>query len=472
MASRRTPTNPLWLIILAEIAVLLSAFVLNEINEVVELKGLTLAIVAAFVVILNISLFFYQRHRASQTEQHVPRDDIYSDGCGDEPLDLERERLFISTAVGTYFASLLESPVGYISIPDQIQCQIPNNLKALSPFQSVIHRLNERRGIDVVVIAADAGMGKSTLAAKIIRCLYSRRYYDRILGDSAKSEVVEFSTAETRSEKPGFVDPATFYQRLAEQLGITEDLAVEFGSAKFIRDSIAGMGRTLVVIDNLEDIEEGSQLLKAIKEIVGADIKAIITTRKMFDVGLGAGTLVVNLNPITQPQAVIQFALWHIDNFAETNPGLEGLRSSINRTNAKLLVQKSGGVPLVMQLLLSDVVDKTWAYLEQIPHIEVSHEMLEYLYRRRWQELHQAAEAGALALDILRFIANRQERRQRTYLPDLVERFGQTSAIGKSIELLRQHFLLVARPATGEFVIYPVLVQFIHREEGTPTSPR
>jgi hypothetical protein len=57
-------------------------------------------------------------------------------------------------------------------------------------------------------------MGKSTLAAKIVRCLYEEHVIDKILGDSAKMQRVEPITGKVIPLEPGYYDLATFYNKL------------------------------------------------------------------------------------------------------------------------------------------------------------------------------------------------------------------------------------------------------------------
>ena len=63
--------------------------------------------------------------------------ELYSDDCGDAPINLAQQRLLVSTSFGSYFAGLLERPNLYIDLESQIDCPAPKRQDGLPPLQRI-----------------------------------------------------------------------------------------------------------------------------------------------------------------------------------------------------------------------------------------------------------------------------------------------------------------------------------------------
>src|SRR6266700_736121 len=142
------------------------------------------------------------RRAASQPPTDLPA------GCGDAPLDLKRQRLFFSDALGVYFSGLLEAPDFYVDIPGQLSCPMA---AGADPLAWLHQTLIAGGGHRIVVLAAAGGTGKTTLAARITRCLYQAGAIDMIVGDSAKRTIVDAATGRLRPVEAGFADPGSLY---------------------------------------------------------------------------------------------------------------------------------------------------------------------------------------------------------------------------------------------------------------------
>jgi hypothetical protein len=94
--------------------------------------------------------------------------------CGDQRMDLRDNRLLISSAFGSYFTGLLERDNSYVNLKGQVIIESSGFGNIQEPFQKIYWALEHSRGPQVVILAGQGGMGKSTLAAKIIRCLYAQ----------------------------------------------------------------------------------------------------------------------------------------------------------------------------------------------------------------------------------------------------------------------------------------------------------
>lgn len=148
-----------------------------------------------------------------------------------------------------------------------------------------------------MLIGGEGGMGKSTLSAKIIRCLYQEQAVDLILGDSAKSEHVNPATGEIVKYQPGYYDLMSFYSRLCNQLGLPN--LPRRQAIEAVKDRLIGR-KAIIVVDNRETVEKGDEVQDSIKKITSRDVRAIVTTRKVTGVKVLSDDLfVVQLRPLT-----------------------------------------------------------------------------------------------------------------------------------------------------------------------------
>ncbi len=404
--------------------------------------------------------------------------------CGDKGLDLAEQRLLVSAAFGTYFAGLLERDHGYIHLKGQIEVQSRPEQAGLDPLQRLYWAMQYPKGPRLIVIAAAGGMGKSTLAAKLIRCLFEEEAADMILGDSAKNQQVDPVSGAVNPLEPGYYDPASFYQQLQAQLGLpgkAESLNPRL-VLRNIRDRLEGR-RAVIFVDNLETVERGTALLKAVQQLATRDTRVIVTTRTVSGLSQPASDiLLVRLNPLTQIDYARDFLKWHIQTHAVEHPTLSQLESDIDdEQRVQSLIDRTGGIPLLMQLVLSDVARFSWQYLEQLPHL-FGLDLLNFLYRERWEELGTLGRPGQQAQQLLRFVAVEQYkgkaitferiRRWTTESGRAVESGGMPSP-QPALMLLQERFLLVNHDLQqGNFAIFPSLAEFLsHQDTGSKDGP-
>jgi len=390
---------------------------------------------------------------------------VYPVTCGDEGLDLKRYRLFFSVTFGNYFASLLESSNTYLEMPGQIHCPAAGDS---NPLEWIYGTLNDPQGFRIIAIAAGGGMGKTTLAAKIVRCLYQQNAVDLILGDSAKRVEIDPATGLPRTLQPGFKDLDSFYQRLAEQTGLT-DYPAQTRWRTIIPDLQARLAgqRALIVLDNLDTVEQGSQLLKSIQELTTRDVRVLLTTREANVTD--SRTVVVNLNPIARDNISLarSFIVWHITRYQAQNPRLADLRDSLDdkKLIGQLLV-KTGGVPLIIQVVLSKIAIEKWSYLNRLPDL-LPKELLDFLYKERWDELSARGNSGQLAQDLLWYLATIQYEGRKITSEALREQArlrGKDAYFSDALRMLNENFLLIDREPQsehGNFTIFPSLREFV-----------
>lgn len=323
---------------------------------------------------------------------------LYPPTCGDKGIDLGQQRLLVSTAFGTYFAGLLEREHGYVALKGQIECPATRGQEALEPVERIFWALQYARGPRLIIIGAEGGMGKSTLAAKIVRCLFEEQEIDMILGDSAKTQHVDPTTGKIIPLEPGYYDLATFYEKICGQLGLPPSSTKQAIVA--IRDRLEGR-RVMIVVDNLETVARGDELLRSLHAITTRDIRAIVTTREVKGLrDLTTDNLIVHLEPLSDLAVMREFLVWHIRQHQDEYPGLRTLEQDLDDgKRIQRLVERTGGIPLLIQLVFSDIARFSWDYLKKLPHVYGS-ELLAFLYQARWDELGTLGKEGLTAKDL------------------------------------------------------------------------
>jgi hypothetical protein len=392
---------------------------------------------------------------------------LHSTDCGNKPVNLARQRLLVSSAFGSYFTGLLEQENLYLDLGAQIDCPAPKNQAGLQPLHRIFWLLEYAGGPRTVIIGGEGGMGKSTLAAKIIRCLYQEQAVDLILGDSAKNEYVDPETKAILPIHSKEYDPASFYQRICEQLGLPAISGSKAIGA--IRDRLLGR-RAIIVVDNLETISKGNEIVETLEAITSRDVRAIVTTRQVSGLKpLDANRFVVQLRPLTETGVARQFLLWHISRYQSQHYALRNLTSDlIQEIKIEWLIGKTGGIPLLMQLVLSDVAMFSWSYVQSLPSL-FGKDLLDFLYRTRWDDLGKLGSEGTTARKILKWIVEEQYRGQKITsrrLSDRAKELGDEIYLSAALVLLYERFLVLNREAeNGDFSIYPSLSDFVSQQQ-------
>lgn len=391
--------------------------------------------------------------------------ELYSAECGETPINLGQQRLLVSVSFGSYFAGLLEKPRIYLDLESQIDCPVPRGQEGLPPLQQIFWLLAYAKGPRTMIISGEGGMGKSTLSAKMIRCLYQEQAIDMILGDSARSEHVHPATGEILRYQPGYYDPQSFYQRVCNQLGLPG--LDKRQAINAIKDRLVGR-KAIIVVDNLETVEKGNEILDALRAITSRDVRAIVTTRKTTGIKALANDLfVVQLRPLINPQVASKFLLWHIEEYQYQHPTLQELRKDVER-HVGWLIDRTGGIPLLMQLVLSDAARYSWDYVQTLPHL-FGKALLDFLYRTRWDELGSQGQEGEVARLLLKWMAREQYHTQSITSKEIYD-WARNNHIEKylstALSILFEMFLIINRdPVKGNFTIYPSLREFLTNQQ-------
>jgi hypothetical protein len=406
----------------------------------------------------------YQKQELPAPVQVFPVD------CGDKGISLSQQKLLISTTFGPYFADLLQRDHAYVDIPSQIDAPSLPGQQDLAPLQRIFAAFQYPRGQRVILIAADGGMGKSTLAARIVRCLYQEQAVDMILGDSAKKKAANVLTGLVADLEPGLYNVNTLVTRLCSQLGIPSKpgKAGRTQAQRDIRDRLAGR-RAVIVVDNLESIPKPEAVVDFLCALASRDVRIMLTTRS--ESGLtarGIDIQTVHLKPVRVESEISKFLAWHIATYTPAHPDLAKLTEDLeNHKRMRLLADHTGGVPLMMQLLASDVARSSWQRVEQLPNL-FGRQLLEFLYEERWNELSSHGVDGQAAMTLLAWVAREQIRQQTITLDSLVDWASLRSIanLDSALRLLFERFLIVNNDTRkGRFVLFPSLVEFMQAKD-------
>ena len=449
------------LALLALVAAILALIVDRTFAALATAIGALIALIASFV-----------GEQSGQTEsaEHGQRPALYPANCGDRGLDLGQRRLQMSLAFGTYFTGLLERDNSYVALKGQIALPPASGQEALEPVERIFWSLEHAGGPQVFIIAAEGGMGKSTLATKIVRCLVEQQAIDLILGDSAKTQQVNVVTGEITALTPAYYDTATFVERLCTQVSLPFNRNQDDPQRMLthIKDRLVGR-RAVIVLDNLETVTDGSDLYRAVSQLASRDWRVIITTRTVAGLqSLERNNRIAHLQPLTEPHDVQDFLSWHIRQYQTDYPELQRLEQDIPDTkHLQRLSQCTGGIPLLIQLVVSNVARQSWEYIEQLPHLFGS-ELLAYLYRERWAELNTLADDGELARQLLRLIVREQYQGKKVTLERMVQwaqERRRPDRLSSAIRLLNERFLVVNHdPNRGNFAVFPSLAEFLQKQ--------
>ncbi|NOX62894.1 MAG: helix-turn-helix domain-containing protein [Chloroflexi bacterium] len=386
--------------------------------------------------------------------------------CGHAPVRLQEQTLALSAAFGVYFVGLLERENSFVSLQNQLEMGDAHPASTIA-YVDVVQRLlsNETH---IIILASYGGMGKSTVAAQIIRCLFELGAADVILGDSAKSKIIDANLGEPKAIEPGYSDAIGFFYRLREQLGLPQQTRISPKQyTRDIRDRLYGR-RAIIFVDNLETVAARDQIVRFLSAVVSPNIRALVTTRRAFrETEYPGKTALVHLRPITDISDAAIFLRWHIDRYRHENPLLTRLSLSLDEAHLQRLIQVTGGMPLLMQIVASNVARLSWSYLDDLPKL-LGDALLNSLYEQAWRELQAEGRAGRAAQRVLQRIAHHTHSGHRITFDTMRGWFKadrRLELLPQSLTLLYERFLIVNNDLEqGDFAITPSLAEFVSRQ--------
>lgn len=456
------------IVILAVVAVAAAVvfWACGEENVVGRVASLIIAILFALAAVAEFAGLL-ERLAKGKLPQEASKSPPEIARCGERPFELGSQRLSISTAFGMYFVGLLERDQGYVHIDRQVDILESRGQSQVPSISAIYKQLASPSGARILVLASEGGMGKSTLAARIVRCLHEQGAMDVILGDSAKTQEVDATSGEVRQIEPGYYDATGFHRKLREQLGLPPEVPAMRQHVREIKARLLGR-RAIIVVDNLETVTAQDRLLESFKALASRDARIIVTTRQASGISGTSKLFLVHLKPLLEPSDVVCFLRWHIERYRHTHHRLSALETDLDKQrNIKKLIERTGGVPLLMQIVASDVARLSWSYLDRLPAL-YGRELLDHLYGQAWDQLGEMGDAGDFARDVLRWIADKQYTGRKVSSALMLQwasEVGKQHLLAGSLDLLYERFLVLNNDLkSGNFSVVPSLAEFLqHR---------
>lgn len=463
---RLSPTLILIIILAAIAAVAAIATTILETGLVLTVTSTILAVILALAAVAEI-VGLIDRVLGHSSTVSAPRASLTNNlqNCGDNPLDLGNQTLSVSAALGMYFVSLLERPNSYVRFQGQLS--LHPSADPLNTFDEIINQLLVPDGKHLLILASQGGMGKSTIAAQIIRCLHERKAIKAIYGDSAKAEYYDFSKSQFVNIDQPFTDPPTFLNLLRQQTGLppvsTQNLKLNI---RELRDHILDT-RAIILVDNLDTVDLRAELVSFLRQLISPELRVIVTTREVQALDVDNRNLMIaHLNPLTEVRIASDFLSWHVEKHLVQSPHLSRLLPDLH--NDKLvnkLIERTGGIPLIMQIVANEIAVFSWDRLDELPENLFGHELLAYLYDSAWHDLDRQGNSGQLAKQILRFVARYSYEGTRITSATLIDQFTDSSYEGDLQDALRhlyERFLIINNDMKkGDFSITPSLAGYV-----------
>ena len=273
-------------------------------------------------------------------------------------------------ARGNCFSNAPDEIAGYVK-RKELESELKNLL------------LDERRPI--ITLVGRGGIGKTSLALRVINELFSERRYETIVWFSARD--VDLSPEGAKPVQPSVLtveDLAKSYALLV--LSKEQANRRDFKPKEFFENQLqkCETGTCLFVFDNFETMQNPTEMFKWIDTYVRLPNKILITTR-IYDFKGDYPVEVGGMSDLQARELVTQTAQ------------ILGVSKLINETYIQDLVAKSDGHPYVIKILLGEVSkEKRAANIPKI--IAGTEDILTALFERTYAVLTPCAQRAFLTL--------------------------------------------------------------------------
>lgn len=243
--------------------------------------------------------------------------------------------------------------------------------------------LDDRRS--VVTLLGRGGIGKTSLALRVIPRLYETTRFDAIIWFSSRdidlqSNGAKLVTADVVSSK----DISKYYSSLI--LPDKECKDKSFDSIKFFQEQLteSGIGPCLFVFDNFETTENPIEVFKWIDTYIRNPNKILVTTRlREF-----LGDYPINVHGMTEPESeeLIRLTAAHL-----------GVESHLSQNLIENIYNVSAGHPYIIKIMLGELSKNNMK--GSLPKIIAgSDEVLTALFERTYSALNPCAQRVFLSL--------------------------------------------------------------------------
>jgi hypothetical protein len=243
--------------------------------------------------------------------------------------------------------------------------------------------LDDRRA--VVTLLGRGGIGKTSLALKVIPRLYDEKRFDAIVWFSSRDIDLQASgaklvTAEVVSSK----DISLYYSKLV--LSQSEIKVKNFNSIEYFQNQLvnSGVGPCLFVFDNFETTSNPIEIFKWIDTYIRPPNKILITTRlREF-----LGDYPISVHGMTEPESedLITLTAKHL-----------GVENHLSERLIEDIYKVSAGHPYIIKIMLGELSKNNMK--GSLPKIIAgSDEVLTALFERTYSVLNPCAQRVFLTL--------------------------------------------------------------------------
>ena len=243
--------------------------------------------------------------------------------------------------------------------------------------------LDNRR--HVVTLRGRGGIGKTSLALKVLEEVYKSERYDVVVWLSARD--VDLRISGPRAVRPDVISPediAELYAALV--LSNEEASAKDFDAKKYFEKELleSSVGPCLFVLDNFETTRNPMDMFAWMDNFITLPNKILITTRlRDFK-----GDYPVDVTGMNEGEAL---------ELVERTANYLGISEIVSPTYANEIVEKSEGHPYVIKILLGEVAKNRAR--SSVPHIIAgSEEILAALFERTYAALSPCSQRAFLTL--------------------------------------------------------------------------
>lgn len=299
----------------------------------------------------------------------------------------ERQELLVAASYGYVETASPPPPSPSLPAPYATKPELPWDAgqrfigRADDVYQIVEH-LSHANRTPVVAITGLGGIGKTAVACQVVRQVQQQDRFDAIVWTSAKSEhFAHGAVVESGRADFGFDDLLSRIGRQCGRLDIPQMPAAQRREA--VSELLQGQ-RVLVVIDNLETMQEGAQMVDALYRMLGRS-KLLLTSRHHIE-----------------HERVFAFPLRRLpEQEAMTFVREEGRARNVEAINqagdrqVATIAQATGGAPLAMKLVVGQMaLEPMHAVLSALQRPTAAgqdYTFYRFLYWRSWQLLTEAA---------------------------------------------------------------------------------
>jgi len=243
--------------------------------------------------------------------------------------------------------------------------------------------IDDRRSI--ITLVGCGGIGKTSLALRVIKNLYDKSRYTSIIWLSARDVDLKFTGPKSvRPEVLSQDDMSKYYSELV--LSRDEISHKDFNARKYFEEQLqsSDLGPCLFVLDNFETTENPIEIYNWVETFIRSPNKVLITTRlREFK-----GDYPVEVSGMSESESRSL-----IDQTAE----ILNITDHLNESYIAELTDSSEGHPYVLKILLGEVAKKK--RIASIPHmIAGTEDILTALFERTYAVLSPCAQRAYLTL--------------------------------------------------------------------------